>query len=40
MELGILDGGTVSAHVDGVHDGKGTADSEEESEKAADDHGP
>ena len=35
-----LTAGAVSAHVDGVHDGEGTADAEEEAEEAADGGGP
>lgn len=34
--MGVFDGGSVAAHVDGVHDGKGAADSEDEAEEDAD----
>ena len=37
---GILDGGAVATHIDGVHDREGAADAEEEAEKAADRGGP
>ncbi len=33
---GRLDGGPVASHEDGVHDGQGTADAEDEAEEDAD----
>ena len=35
-EDGVFDGGAVSAHVDGVHDGEGAAYAEAETEEEAD----
>ena len=39
-ELGVADGGAVASQVDGVHDGKGAANSEAEAQKEAEDCGP
>ena len=35
-QVGVLDGGAVATHVDGVHDGEGAADSKDEAEEDAD----
>ncbi len=34
----VLDGGAVASHIDGIHDGEGAADAEDEAEKDADEH--
>jgi hypothetical protein len=35
-KLGVFEGGSIAAHVDGIHDGEGAADSEDEAEEDAD----
>ena len=35
-ELGVFDGGAVASHEDGVHDGEGATDSEDEAEEDTD----